>query len=118
MDRVAPSSARLVLLVLLVLTALPAPRLLAAPLAAVPESAIDAIMAPYARPDGPGCSVGVAGEQSLLFAKGYGAANVELSVPNVADTVFPIGSNSKQFTAALVALLAEDGSLDLDADIR
>jgi CubicO group peptidase (beta-lactamase class C family) len=84
----------------------------------VTEAAIDAVMAPYATTDGPGCTVGVAGAEGLVFAKGYGMANLELGVPNAADSAFPIGSNSKQFTAALVALLAEEGKVDLDADLR
>ncbi|HEX4683191.1 MAG TPA: serine hydrolase domain-containing protein, partial [Gemmatimonadaceae bacterium] len=51
-------------------------------------------------------------------AKGYGLASLELSVPISSRTVFDIGSSSKQFTAASIVLLAQDGKLSLDDDIR
>jgi CubicO group peptidase (beta-lactamase class C family) len=50
----------------------------------------------------------------LVFAKGYGRANLELAAPVNARTVFRIGSLTKQFTAAGVLLLAEQGKLNID----
>ncbi len=47
----------------------------------------------------------------------YGLANFELKVPAVAETVFEIGSLTKQFTAACVLLLAQDGKLSIDDKI-
>ncbi|MES2901569.1 MAG: serine hydrolase domain-containing protein [Pseudomonadota bacterium] len=66
----------------------------------------------------PGCVVGVAqaGQQPLIRA--YGMANLEFAVPNSADTVLEAGSVSKQFTAAAIALLAQDGKLSLDDNVR
>lgn len=68
--------------------------------------------------EGPGCAAGVYRDGKLLLARGYGLANVELGVPITDATVFDIGSVSKQFTAMAVILLAQDGKLSLDDDIR
>lgn len=67
---------------------------------------------------GPGCAVGVAVDGELCFAQGYGLANLEQDAPITAETVFDIGSTSKQFTAAAVLMLATDGLLGLDDPIR
>ena len=53
----------------------------------------------------------VARGTDVLFAKGYGMANLEWSVPHTLTTKMPIGSNSKQVTAAAVLLLEERGKL-------
>ncbi|WP_312161780.1 serine hydrolase domain-containing protein [Phenylobacterium sp.] len=50
----------------------------------------------------------------VVFARGYGLANLETGTPIASDSVFRIGSITKQFTAAAVLLLAEDGKLSLD----
>ena len=55
---------------------------------------------------------------ALVFGRGYGMASLELGVPIDARSVFDIGSVSKQFTAASIALLAIEGRLDLDDDVR
>lgn len=68
--------------------------------------------------DGAGCAVGVIHEGEYRLKKGYGMANLEHDVPITTATVFRTGSVSKQFTAFAVALLAERGSLDLDAEIH
>ncbi|MCS6916470.1 MAG: serine hydrolase [Chitinophagales bacterium] len=62
---------------------------------------------------GPGGVVLVAENFKPLFHKAYGLANVELNVPNRLNTVFPIGSMSKQFAAVAVLRLAETGKLSL-----
>jgi CubicO group peptidase (beta-lactamase class C family) len=61
----------------------------------------------------PGLAVAVAREGKLVKAEGYGLANVELGVPASAETVFEIGSITKQFTAALVLMLAAENKLCL-----
>ena len=66
----------------------------------------------------PGALVAVASGGELLHVKAYGKANVELAVPVSADSVFEIGSISKQFVAAAALMLAEEGRLDLDAGIH
>jgi CubicO group peptidase (beta-lactamase class C family) len=61
-----------------------------------------------------GAAVAVLRDGELVFARGYGRANLELAVPVTAKTVFRIGSLTKQFTAAGVLLLAEQGKLKID----
>src|SRR5689334_2740400 len=59
-------------------------------------------------------SVLVAKEGAVLFEQSVGWANVEWKIPNTATTKFRIGSVTKQFTAAAILLLAEQGKLQLD----
>jgi CubicO group peptidase (beta-lactamase class C family) len=66
----------------------------------------------------PGCALLVRRAGTSVYGHGYGLASLELGVPISTSTVFDIGSTSKQFTAASVALLALDGKLSLDDDIR
>lgn len=61
-----------------------------------------------------GAAVAVLRDGQLVFAKGYGRSNVELAAPVTTKTVFRIGSLTKQFTAAGVLLLAEQGKLKID----
>lgn len=66
----------------------------------------------------PGAVVAVIFEGQLIHVKPYGLANVEWSVPPTKETVFEIGSISKQFVAAAALLVAEDGRLELDRSIH
>ncbi len=79
---------------------------------------IDPIFERFNRPDSPGCSVAVAKDGKTLFVKGYGMANLEYSVPMTPATVSETGSVAKQFVAAAIVLLASQGKLSLDDDIR
>ncbi len=82
------------------------------------KARVDAVFQEYDRSDSPGCALGVFRDGKIVYARGYGMANLELGVANSAQTVFDIGSTSKQFTAFSVHLLARDGKLSLDDDIR
>ncbi|MBL8211416.1 MAG: beta-lactamase family protein [Bryobacterales bacterium] len=62
----------------------------------------------------PGLVIGVMHKGKVIFAKGYGLANVELDVPVTPSTVFKINSMTKQFTATAIMLLAERGLLRTD----
>jgi len=55
----------------------------------------------------------VAKDETVVLSKGYGLANYEFSVPNTPQTVFPIGSNTKQFTAAGIMKLQEQRKLNI-----
>jgi N-acyl-D-amino-acid deacylase len=72
----------------------------------------------FDRTDSPGCSMAVIRGGRVIRSRGYGMASIELGVRNSPDTVFDIGSDAKQFTAASIVLLAQDGVLSLDDDIR
>ncbi|MGD9588619.1 MAG: serine hydrolase domain-containing protein [Pyrinomonadaceae bacterium] len=65
----------------------------------------------------PGVAVAVIKNRKVVKLKGYGVASVEFGVPVTTDTVFEIGSVSKQMTAAAILLLVEDGRASLDAPI-
>ena len=66
----------------------------------------------------PGYAVGIFKDGRIIYARGYGLANLEYEIPMTPQTVFRIASMSKQFTAMCIALLAEQGKLSLDDDIR
>src|SRR5271154_125961 len=80
--------------------------------------AVDEAFADFAKPDSPGCSLAVARDGQLLYAKSYGMANLELDVPLSPSSVFDIGSTSKQFTAASILLLEKQGKLAVNDDIH
>lgn len=62
----------------------------------------------------PGASVAIVRDGRIVKAEGYGFANLELDAKASADTIYQSGSLGKQFTAAGILLLAEDGKLELD----
>ena len=65
----------------------------------------------------PGLALTVVQNGAIVYAKGYGLANVEHRVPVTTDTIFQPASIAKQFTATAIMLLAESGKLRLDAKI-
>lgn len=79
---------------------------------------VDAHFARAVFPDSTGCAVAVVRDGRIVYSRGYGTANLEHRVPVTAETVFPIASISKQFTALAVLLLAQEGRLSLDDDVR
>lgn len=83
----------------------------------VPEAAVDAHFSTWSSAT-PGCAVGVSDGGRIVLEKAYGMADLEHGVPNRPDTIFEAGSVSKQFTAAAVLLLAQDGKLSLDDSVR
>lgn len=80
------------------------------------ESKIDSLFTEYN--NSPGLAVGVYSKGEILFKKGYGIANLDYDIKITPETVFDIGSVSKQFTAACIVLLENEGKLSLDDDIR
>ena len=79
---------------------------------------VDAVFAAYDHSDSPGCALAVIQDGSIVYERGYGMANLELGVANSPQSVFDIASMGKQFTAFSIHLLARDGKLSLDDDIR
>lgn len=78
---------------------------------------VDEVFADWDSTTTPGAALGVIREGELVYARGYGMADLEHRVPITPQSVFRIGSTSKQFTAFCVALLADEGLLSLDDDI-
>ena len=79
---------------------------------------IDALFSEYDAWDRPGMAVAVVRDGELIYARGYGCANLEYDIPITPATVFHVASVSKQFTCFAVLLLADDGKLSLDDDVR
>jgi CubicO group peptidase (beta-lactamase class C family) len=86
----------------------------------LPDSVTRRIDAVFARftPDGPGCEMGVFQNGRIAYEKGYGLANIEYGVPLTPTTPMIMGSVSKQFTAASIALLVEQGRLSLTDEVH
>ena len=78
---------------------------------------IDSVFTEYSGAT-PGCAVDVRKDTLTIYAHQYGLASLETATPITSRTVFNIASASKEFTAASVLLLAQDGKLSLDDDIR
>jgi CubicO group peptidase (beta-lactamase class C family) len=97
-------------------------RLAYAPVAAMflPWSpALDALVERVmARDHVPGVAVGVVDDGQLVYGRGYGERDVEARLPVTLETLFPLGSASKAFTATALAILADEGAITLDAPVR
>lgn len=65
----------------------------------------------------PGVSISVRRQGRFVYSKGFGLANLETDAPTTARSIYKIGSITKQFTAAAVLLLAEDGKLSIDDNL-
>jgi CubicO group peptidase (beta-lactamase class C family) len=79
---------------------------------------VDRVFAELNRPDTPGCAVGVFHAGEIRYARGYGSANLDEGIPLGPQSVFNTASMTKQFTATAIILLAQEGKLSLDDDIR
>jgi len=79
---------------------------------------IDSLFLKWNTAISPGCTVGIVRNDSLIFSKGYGMANLEYAISNEPLTLYHMASVSKQFTAFSIILLARQGKLKLDDDIH
>jgi CubicO group peptidase (beta-lactamase class C family) len=66
----------------------------------------------------PGCAAAVSLNGETVFEKAFGLADLEFNVPNTPQTIFESGSVAKQFTAAAIVLLQQDGKLSLDDPVK
>lgn len=66
----------------------------------------------------PGMNMAIFHDGKQVYAHSYGMANLEMSQPNDARLVYPIGSISKQFVGYCIQLLASEGKLSLADDVR
>ena len=85
-----------------------------APLCPASVAAIDAAVSRTLAQGSPGMAVGVAEGSEAIFVRGYGLSNLEHQTPVGPYTVFRLASVTKQFTAAAIMLLVEDGRVRLD----
>ncbi len=79
---------------------------------------MDKIFEKWDKPDSPGCALAVIKDGRIVYKRGIGMANLDHDVPITPATVFYMASVSKQFTAAAIALLAQQGKLSLDDEVR
>jgi len=98
---------------------------LAAPAARAQEKKVPDLFAGFpgfaeqsmARWNVPGLAVAVVQDGEVVYLRGFGLRDLERQLPVTPQTLFPIGSATKGFTAAAVAMLAEQEKLDLDAPL-
>src|ERR1043165_2819065 len=76
-------------------------------------SLIDKTFSQY-KPENPGCQVSVSRNGQIIFSKAWGLADLERGVPLTTHSILEGGSVSKQFTAAAILLLEQQGKLSLD----
>jgi CubicO group peptidase (beta-lactamase class C family) len=79
---------------------------------------VDSLFAEWDRPDAPGAALAVVQNGEVVYRRGYGMANLEYAISITPTTIFHVASLSKQFTSFAINLLALDGKLSLDDDIR
>src|SRR6185503_14855142 len=91
--------------------------LFVATVAAQADKIDDYVKAEMQRQHIPGTSIAVIKDGKVIKAEGYGLANVELNVPARPETVYKIGSVSKQLIATGILILIQDGKLSLDDKI-
>ncbi len=84
----------------------------------VRPSDVDRLFARWDREDTPGCALAVSHRGRIIYERCYGMANLSHDIPIVPTTAFHVASLSKQFTSAAVLLLADQGRLSLDDDVR
>lgn len=86
------------------------------PAAMIPR--VDSVFAAYDSRNSPGCAVSVIRDGRIVFEKGYGMSDFQHNVPITPGSIFHVASISKQFAAMSVVLLAREGKLSLDDDVR
>lgn len=79
---------------------------------------IDSVFADMATNETPGCALSVMEEGLPVYQRGYGMANLEYDIPITPSSVFHVASVSKQFTTFAVSLLASEGLVSWEDDIR
>jgi CubicO group peptidase (beta-lactamase class C family) len=79
---------------------------------------VDRAFEAWRNTDSPGCAVGISRNGRVVYERGYGMANLETGTPITPASIFHVASISKQFTAMAIMLLANDGKLSIDDNIR
>jgi CubicO group peptidase (beta-lactamase class C family) len=79
---------------------------------------VDKVFEKWNRTDSPGCALSVMKDGRVVYKHGYGMADLDHNVTITPATVFHVASMSKQFTAASILLLAQQGKLSLGDDVR
>ena len=80
--------------------------------------AVNKLLAPLRDPNAPGCAVGVMQNGRFLYKSAFGLADLDTRAPLTSGTAFNVASMSKQFTAAALFFLIENGKVHLADPIR
>lgn len=99
------------------LLAVSTPQVQNPPLTSDKTAQVDKIFS-WVAPDGPGCVAAASDHQKLVVNRAYGLADLERNVPLTSGSVFDAGSIRKQFVAAAVLILVDEGRLSLSDDVR
>jgi CubicO group peptidase (beta-lactamase class C family) len=75
-------------------------------------------MAERYKPDVPGCQLGISRNGQVIFSRAWGMADLEHNIPLSNTSIIEAGSVSKQFTAAAILLLEQQGKLSIHDDVR
>lgn len=87
-------------------------------LTASQRARVDAVFKQYNASTVPGCAMGVFRNGSIAYARGYGMSDLEHDVRITPASLFDVGSISKQFAAAAIVLLAEQGKVSFTDDVH
>jgi CubicO group peptidase (beta-lactamase class C family) len=79
---------------------------------------VDRLFADWDKPTSPGCAMAAMRDGRTIYERGYGMADLDHDVKISPTTVFHVASVSKQFTAAAILMLAQDGKISLDDPVR
>jgi CubicO group peptidase (beta-lactamase class C family) len=82
------------------------------------ENRIDSLFATWTNERGPGYAIGITESNKLIYQKYFGLSNLPFDSPISAQSIFDVGSVSKQFTAACIAILQFQGKLSINDPIR
>lgn len=83
-----------------------------------PAAQVDKLFERWDKTVSPGCALAVMKDSRIIYERGYGMADLDHDVTITPATVFHVASMSKQFTAASILLLEQDGKLSVDDDVR
>ncbi len=79
---------------------------------------VDSVFARWDRTDSPGCALGISQGGRPVYLHGYGMSDLQHALAITPTSIFHVASISKEFAAYAIALLAADGRLSLDDDVR
>jgi CubicO group peptidase (beta-lactamase class C family) len=79
---------------------------------------VDQLLVDWNTSNTPGASIAIVQHGDILYQQAYGMASLELNVPITLETVFPVASVAKQFTATAIAILMLNNQLHADDDMR
>src|SRR5947209_6780732 len=86
--------------------------------AAAQNTAVDRVFSALDKKDSPGCSLVVTRAGKVIYTHGYGMADLDHDLPITPASVFHVASISKEFTAASILMLDQEGKLSIDDDIH